>query len=142
METTRIAGERGCRVVIGVRAFERDVAEGSDDNNWLSGTVEVVQGAFRGSTSASFIVDDLSRFHAEFVQVMRRAGPSASFTPMEDTLALRIEVDRAGRAMVLGKLRDSDTLGAGMTFQFESDLTFLASAQSDLERVVAAFPCR
>jgi transcriptional regulator with XRE-family HTH domain len=58
------------------------------------------------------------------------SGAVASFTTMEEALDFRVEVDRAGRATVTGKLRELGELGADLSFAFESDRSLLIAAHS------------
>lgn len=67
---------------------------------------------------------------------------AASFNTMEDALAFRVEVDRAGRATVVGRLREVEPGGTELSFNFESNLSFLTKTYSDLKKIVAAFPQR
>lgn len=142
MTTLTLRGELGRKLVIGVHGFERDAAEDSYDANWLRCTAEVEQGAFRGSVDASFTTNDFACFLSELDRVMTGESAVASFNTMEEALAFRVDVDRAGRAAVVGKLREVEAGGAELSFNFESDLSFLTKAHSDLKGVVAAFPHR
>ena len=73
---------------------------------------------------------------------MTEESAAASFNTMEEALAFRVEVDRAGRATVVGKLRGIEAGSAELSFNFESDLSFLTKMHSDLREIVAAFPHR
>jgi hypothetical protein len=142
MTTLNLHGERGRRITIAVHGYERDAAQSVHDANWLRCSVEVEHGAFRGAVSASLTTHDFSRFLAELSQVVTLASAVASFDTMEETLAFRVEVDRAGRAIASGKLRDGEANGAELTFRIECDIPALTSACSDLKRIVAEFPER
>ncbi len=142
MTTLTLHGELGRRLVIDVHGFERDAAEDPYDANWLRCSAEVEQGAFRGNVDASFTTNDFARFLSEMDRLMARESAAASFRTMEEALAFRIEVDRAGRATVVGKLREVETGGAELSFNFESDLSFLMKTHSDLKGIVTAFPHR
>ena len=104
--------------------------------------MDVEQGAFRGSVDASFTTNDFARLLSEMDRLMTGESVAASFNTMEEALAFRIEVDRAGRATVAGKLREVEAGGAELSFKFESDLSFLTKTHSDLTGIVAAFPHR
>src|SRR5690606_14880522 len=106
MTTLTLQGELGRRVLVTVRGYEREVALDPYDANWLRCSAEVEQGAFRGAVDASFATSDFSRFLSELDRVMSGSSAVASFTTMEEALDFRVEVDRAGRATVTGKLRE------------------------------------
>jgi hypothetical protein len=137
-----LLGELGRRLVIEVHGYERDEALDPYDANWLRCSAEVEQGAFRGSVKASFATGDLTRFLSELDGIMTGSRAVASFDTMEEALAFRVEVNRAGRAMVTGKLREADAPRAELSFAFETDRSFLMTAHADLKRIVSAFPER
>ena len=143
MMMVTLQAELGRKLVIGVHGFERGAAEDDlYDANWLRCSAEVEQGAFRGSVNASFRTNDFARFLLEMDQLMTGESEAASFNTMEEALEFRVEVDRAGRANVVGKLRETETGGAELTFSFESDLSFLTKTHAELKGIVAAFPHR
>ena len=142
MATLTLLGELGRKLVIAVQGFERDAAQNPSDANWLRCSAEVEQGAFRGNVDASFTTNDFARFLSEMDRVIAGESAVASFDTMEEALAFRVEVDRAGRATVVGKLREVEAGGAELSFNFESDLSFLTKTHSDLKEIVAAFPHR
>jgi hypothetical protein len=142
MTTLTLCGELGTRLLIEVHCYERDAAEGPDDANWIRCSAAVEQGAFRGSVEASFTTHDFACLLSELDRLMAGQSAVASFNTKEQALEFRIEVDRAGRATVIGKLRDNQAGGAELSFHFESDLSFLAKTHAELKVVVAAFPSR
>lgn len=139
METLTLRGELGTAVLITVRGYEREGGAYPDDANWLRCSTEVEQGSFRGAVAASFETGDFTRFASELDQVISGSSAIAAFNTTEEALTLRVEVDHTGQATVAGRLRK---LGAELSFVFNSDQAFLASARRDLKRVIAAFPER
>jgi hypothetical protein len=142
MTTLTLRGELDRQVLITVRGYERDVGSDLYDLNWLRCSVDVEQGAFRGTVDASFTTSDFLRFLTELEQTMSRSSMAASFTTMEDALAFRVDVQHTGRATVTGTLREHGELAAQLSFAFETDQASLAAAHSDVRRIVAAFPER
>lgn len=142
MTTLTLRGELGRRLLIEVHGYERDAVEGPDDANWLRCSAEVEQGAFRGAVEASFTTHDFACLLSELDGLMAGQRAVASFNTLESALEFRIDVDRAGRATVVGKLRDTQAGGAELSFHFESDLSFLTTTHAELKSVVAAFPHR
>ncbi|MET0413758.1 MAG: hypothetical protein ABW217_20785 [Polyangiaceae bacterium] len=142
MTTLTLRGELGRRVLITVHGYERDVGSDPYDLNWLQCTLDVAQGAFRGTVDASLTTSDFLRFLTELEQIKSRSSTVASFTTMEDALAFRVDVHHTGRATVTGTLREHGELAAQLSFAFESDHASLTAAHSDVRRIVAAFPER
>jgi len=142
MAELNLQGELGRRLTIDVHGYESDAPRDPYDANWLRCSAEVEVGRFRGAIDASFTTQDFARFLSEFDQVVEGAGSVASFETMEEALSVRIEVDRAGRAVVSGKLREIDVNGPALSFIFESDLSFLRRAEAELRGIVSEFPER
>jgi hypothetical protein len=142
MATLNLHGELGRRLTIEVNGYENEAAMDVYDANWLRCSAEVEVGRFRGAIDASFATQDFARFLSELDQVVEGASLVASFHPMEEALLVRVEVDRAGRLTITGKLREIDENGPTLSFAIESDLSFLGLAQAELKRIVLEFPER
>lgn len=142
MSTLNLLGEPGRRLTITVHGYERDESHDLYDANWLRCSVEADLGQFRGTVDASFTTHDFARFLSDLDGVMNKSTSVASFDTMEAALFIRVEVDRAGRAAVNGKLREGDVSRSELTFSFESDRSFLAKTHAELKRLVAEFPPR
>lgn len=142
MVTLNLRGELGRRLTISVHGYERDTSHDPYDANWLRCSAEVELGQFHGSVDAAFTTHDFARFLSELAQVVQGAAVAASFQTIEECLSIRVEVDRAGRVVVRGKLREIDSEGAALSFAFDSDLSFLRETQSELIQVASEFPER
>lgn len=139
MKTLTLAGELGRRLEVDVHGRERDAAADRDDASWLRCEIRLAHGTFCGAVEAAIPADDFARFLTELDALLDGSSSVASFTTMEDALAVRIEMDRAGRASVSGSLRELDD-SAVLSFAFGSDRTFLAATRADLREIVALFP--
>lgn len=142
MATLNLQGDLGRRLTIEVHGYESDAPRDWYDANWLKCSAEVEVGRFRGAVDASFTTQDFARFLSELDQVVDGAVSGASFQTMEEALSARVEVDRAGRAIVTGTLREIDVDRSALSFIFESDLSFLRRTLVELRRVVLEFPER
>jgi hypothetical protein len=144
MRTLEIRGEMGRRVAVVVEDYERGgPQQDPHDANWLRCSITAEIGKFSGEVEASLTTNDFIRFSSELEKVVSGAASVASFTTMEEALALRIEVDRAGRAAVSGTLRGSDsTPPTVLSFGFESDVSFLRPLQAQLGLITSEFPVR
>jgi len=142
MATLNIQGELGSRLTINVHGYESDAPGDPYDANWLLCSAEVDVGRFHGVVDASFMTRDFARFLTELDHVVTRANLVASFQTMEEVLSVRVEVDRAGRAVVSGRLREIDVGGSDLSFAFESDLSYLKRTLEELRRIVSEFPER
>jgi hypothetical protein len=142
MTTLVLHGEYGRRLTIDVHGYERDSFQDPYDANWLRCSVDLDAGRFRGAVDASFTTQDFARFLSEMDQVVRGDARAASFQTMEEALSIRVEVDRAGRALVTGSLREIDAGGSVLSYSIESDLSFLQRSHAELTRIVEEFPER
>jgi len=140
--TLVLSGERGRRLAIEVRGYERDVARDPSDANWLDCSVDLVLGRFQGSAEASFATEDFACFFAELEAVMRGSGRAAVFETMEEGLSVRVELSRGGRVTVAGQLREVEVDGSVLSYSFESDRSSIEEFQVMLGRVVSEFPAR
>lgn len=142
MTTLVLHGEFGRRLTIDVHGYERNSSQDLYDANWLRCSVDVDLGRFRGAVDASFTTQDFARFLSELDQVMGGAAMAATFQTMEEALSIRVEVNRAGRVVVAGNLREIDAGGSALSYSFDSDLSFLQKSHSELKRIVSEFPER
>ena len=142
MTTLILDGEHGRRLTIDVHGYERDSFQDPYDANWLRCSVDLDAGRFHGAVYASFTTQDFARFLSEMDQVVRGDARAASFQTIEEALSILVEVDRAGRAVVTGSLREIDAGGSVLSYSIESDLSFLQRSHAELTRIVAEFPER
>lgn len=142
MANLNLRGHLERRLTIDVHDYERDGSGDPYDANWLRCSTQVDVGRFHGAVDASFTTQDFARFLSELDQVMKGTSFAAAFQTMEEALSVRVEIDRAGRIIVDGKLREIDGNGPTLSFIFESDLSFLGQAQAELKRIVLQFPER
>lgn len=142
MTTLVFHGEHGRRLTIDVHGYERESSQDPYDANWLRCSVDLDSGRFRGAVDASFTTEDFARFLLELDQVVRGDARAASFQTMEEALSIRVEIDRAGRAVIAGNLREIDAGGSVLSYSIESDLSFLQRSHGELKRIVTEFPER
>src|SRR5690606_10308881 len=111
MATLKVLGERGSKVEIHVDGYTTAAPRDPYDANWLQCSVEVDVGRFRGAVEASIMTQDFVRLADQVKDVLSGSSRKASFRTMEEALSFDIEVDRAGRAKVTGRLRDIELNG-------------------------------
>ena len=142
LATLNLCGELGRRLTIDVHGYEHDGPGDTYDSNWLRCSAQVDVGRFCGAVDASFTTQDFGSFLAQLELVVTGKSVEASFQTMEEALSIRVEIDRAGRAVVVGKLRETDFNGSTLSFVFDSDLSFLGRTHAELKRIVSEFPER
>ncbi len=132
----------GARCTIDVQGYENPAGQNVSDANWLSCRAAVRVGSFSAECPAAFSTQDFIEFYRGLCAVLRQAGGTACFQTDEEILSLSLDVKRTGTATISGALRLSGNPGAVLSFTFESDQTFLADTQRQLEALTRAFPER
>ena len=134
-----LRGERGRWVTVKVSGYSRASSD-AFEINLLDCTVEVGHGGFRGQVAADCTTTGLVDLVRDLDALIEGARTVATFGTSEGGLELRVEMGRTGHVMVSGTLRECAHLGPVLTFEFESDRGFLASARSELKLIVREFP--
>lgn len=141
MSTLRIQGHDGS-LVIEVSQYERPDATDRSDANWLSTTIEVNVGPFRGRYAAPLTTHDLAAFSAELEALLARKKSRAVFVTDEGWLSLEITIDPHGSGKVTGEASCDRGPKAKLSFAFEADQTYLVEARRSVMEIVDAFPIK
>ena len=143
MATLELRGDLGQRIAVAVHGYERSEPQANAyDANWLRCLITVELGKFRGEVEASLTTNDFSRLAAQVAQLVSGAVGTASFDTIEESLTLGIAIDHAGRATISGMLRADASRRTSLSFDFESDVSFVRQLQIQLALVVSEFPAR
>jgi hypothetical protein len=139
MREVRIGDSRNDVSII-VSGRERPASTDFHDGNWLSATVSVSAGAWRGEYRANLRTEDFRSFLDEVRSLRDMPEGKAEFNPMEPWIVLQLEGDGRGRVAVTGQADDRVATGNKLSFHFDVDQTFLPSLIRDLESLLAEFP--
>ena len=128
--------------VISLTLLHRSRPDASDywDGNWISASVQVTAGGFRGSVSGDLRADELHQFYKQFAQLQESLQGTAEFETMEGWLAIRIVGDGKGRMDLECTVRDQPGIGNTLRFSIASDQTYTRNAVDEWRLVVEAFP--
>src|SRR5437870_411567 len=66
------------------------------DGNWLSASLGVAAGGFRGSVSGYLRAEEIAQFHEQFVRLQESLRGTAEFQTMEGWLSIRVTADGKG----------------------------------------------
>lgn len=110
-------------------------ADDPDGYGWLDCDVEVVAGGFNGRFRASLRIPDFATFRKQLQRLYKKLEGVASFTTLEEQLALRLTGDGKGHITVEGTAIDFCGTGNRLQFEFALDQTYLPRIISELERV-------
>ncbi len=141
MSTIRINGHDGS-VVVEVSGYERPEAIYGSDANWLSSTIEVTAGPFYGRYAATLTTHDLAAFGVELEALVAGKQSKAAFTTDEGWLTLEIAIAPRGCGKVNGEALCARGPIAKLSFEFETDQTYLANAMRAVTDTVGVFPIK
>jgi hypothetical protein len=141
MITTLIEGG-GCFVSIEVEGYEREFAEDFSDANWLKCRIKVSVGGFRSDIDATMTTHDFMEFQNGLSKSMKNLSGAATFRTDEEWLSIDIEMNARGAAHVRGAAQVHGLPIAILTFEFETDQSYLSQTCAQLGKVVQSFPIR
>ena len=104
------------RVEIDVLGYERTPVGEHFDDNWLVVKIRVHVGGFRGTSNASILTDELTRFLSELRPLYDKLKGSAEFSTMEEQLSLRLVGDGKGHVELRGEISDQAGIGNRLHF--------------------------
>lgn len=110
-------------------------ADDPDGYGWLDCEVEVVAGGFSGRFRASLRTADFASFRKQLQRLYRKLEGVASFTTLEEQLALSLTGDGKGHITVEGTAIDFAGTGNRLLFEFAIDQTYLPRVIAELQRV-------
>jgi hypothetical protein len=139
--TVEIKGEDG-HATIQVERYERLYTSNVDDANWLTGSVAIRAQEFSCQIDLSLRTDELARFQADLHDCLKRLDGSATFSTLEQTLALKLEFGRRGGVSITGSARSMRKTKTSMSFSFQSDQSALSETDGQLQHFIAQFPIR
>lgn len=135
----KIGGHRD-HVSIEVFGYENMHAKNLDDANWLSSYVAINVSAFSGEYEASFNTTDFVDFLNQLTAILQAGVGRACFEVLEDTLQINIDLDTNGKVRIDGFARTLDALRTVLSFEFDSDQSYVRQMCSELASISRAFP--
>jgi hypothetical protein len=136
-----IGGGAREKLVVRINGRERPDAVDNDDGNWLHASVEIIARRFAGSCVCSLRTEDFADFRSELALLTDNPTATASFSSMEDQLALRISASGSGELTIAGHVSDG-AIGDCLQFKIEADQSSLPQVLQDIDRILAEFPIR
>jgi hypothetical protein len=142
MTEVRIGGAARESLVVQIAARERPQSMDDWDGNWLHASVEVHAGGFDGRASGAIRAQELVVFRDDVAALARSLRGRATFSTMEDWLAIEMTGDGRGHVEVTGRLHDDPGSVNRLMFRLEVDQTHLSHVLAALDDVVTRFPVR
>ncbi len=141
MITTLIEGG-GCFVSVVVEGYEREISENFSDANWLKCRIKVCIGAFSADIDATMTTHDFVEFQNDLSKSLKTLSGIAAFRTDEEWLSIDIEMNARGAAHIRGSVQMHGLPKANLTFEFETDQSYLSQTCVQLRNVVQNFPIR
>lgn len=130
------------RIEIDVLGYERAPVGEFYDDNWLTVTVKVSAGGFRGNIGAAILTSELKKFSDELHPLFQKLNGAAEFVTLEEQLRLKLEGDGKGHIRLEGDVHDRAGIGNRLSFSLQFDQTSLGASIRELEAVLTKFPVR
>ena len=111
MQEISFGGAKHERVAIEVRSYERAATGQFDDDNWLTVSIAVAAGAFRGRVDAAFQVAELVAFRNDLAALYKTLKGRAALRTMEEQLSLDFEGTGLGSVEMRGEILDQPGIG-------------------------------
>src|SRR5579883_2001206 len=137
------------QIVFGDRNGDRMILEITDrmhpdaddywDGNWLSVTLDVVAGPWRGATGIGLHLCELQTMRERLRDAYQHLDRKVVFTPMENDFSLEFVGDGRGHVTIRGTARDA--IGTGeISFSYHLDQTYLPGLIAQIKNVEDSFP--
>ncbi len=133
-------GRANTYVAIAPRCRERPEALDYWDGNWISTTITIAAGAFRGEFEAQLRAEEFVRFRDEVRPLYANLIGRAKFETMEEWLAIAIDGDGKGHFHASCVAVDLPGTGNRLTFAIDFDQTDLPEILRGLAAIISAFP--
>jgi hypothetical protein len=110
------------------------------DGNWLSASIVIRAGGFRGSIEGDIRAEELAAFYGQLAQLQDSLQGVAEFDTLEDWLSIRATGDGIGHIEMRCVVLDQPGIGNKLEFTLASDQTFAKEAVGQLAEATKAFP--
>lgn len=110
------------------------------DGNWISASVVVRAGGFRGSIDGDIRAEELDEFRRQFAQLLESLQGVAEFDTLEDWLSIRATGDGHGHIEIRCVVLDQPGIGNKHELTLASDQSFAKQTVSQLAEATKAFP--
>jgi hypothetical protein len=143
MCTVRVGGERAEYLAITILSRSHPDCDDYWDGNWVSTTVKVAAGGFRGEVGGDLRAEELTAFHRQLVPLVESLVGETVFSTMEDWLFIRVEGDGRGHMELSCEVLDQFHVNRNrLKFRLGLDQSFLRPMVTELGRALLEFPVR
>jgi hypothetical protein len=143
MSAFSFGGGRNERVSIEVLGYAHpDSVDDSYDANWLRVRVTVAAGSFRGSFDATFLAQELAKFHEQLSTLYSTVKGTARFETLEGQLLIDLKCNAIGAVALHGVAQDQAGIGNKLDFSLNLDQTQVGAALQQLRDILVLYPVK
>jgi hypothetical protein len=137
----RVAGGAS-EVLVRVKAYEHPECADYDDGNWLLADLTVHLSGFRASFGISARSPELEVFLRELDSMEKTLSGTASYEMIEPSLSLKAVIGKRGTIEWTGTAQYPLGSGNELSFEFESDQSYLPGLVESLRSILERFPIK
>ena len=139
MEFT-IIGDGGKRIIINVLSRPYSTASDSYSANWLNAHLKALIPGFEVSFDLDILTVNIQSFMHELKKMHKTLTGSAELSAVEGEIHLRGTISKTGHIIWETGLTYPTGIGAKLSFEFESNQSYLPQLISELDAVLKEFP--
>jgi hypothetical protein len=110
------------------------------DINWLVSTINVNIPGYKACFNASLTTYEIRDFYTELTRMETKLKGQAKLNNIDGYLDIECEMNRTGRMMWSAELCYPAGHGALLSFDFESDQSYLGDLIKQLEQLLRVYP--
>lgn len=129
-------------VKVSVCWYEFPAKQTGEDANWLIVEVRFDLDGFKGKYQGYYEATDLARFLKELESAVSKLQGKAVLSGIEPTAEITVSMEARGTAVIEGELIRTPGSGPWLSFQIETDQSYLQETVRQLREVVERFPIR
>lgn len=132
----------GEKTVIEIDILAREYPNSCDywDGNWLVSNVKIEIPGYNVNFNASLRADEISEFMKGLMLMHRNLSGEAKLTSLESYIHLEGEIDKLGQIHWFGETCYPAGSGAVLTFEVDSDQSYLKDLIKELEDISYVYP--
>ena len=137
----RVAGD-GAELVVSVKAYQHPTCDDYWDGNWLLADLRIRLLGFRAAFEMSVRSPELKAFLSELERMNQTLTGSARYEMMEPSLTLNGIIGKRGTIEWTGVAQHPLGSSNELSFEFESDQSYLDNLIDSLKVVLHRFPIK
>lgn len=110
------------------------------DANWLRAQIHLHVGGCSLELEVALTTQEIKYFLDDLQDVVSVLEGKASFATLEEDIAVEVEITAVGSGQISGLIKESRSTKVAVSFEFESDPSFLENSLSELQAIQQKYP--